>query len=170
MPSVASTVDKEHDSQHPSNNPTECSQEDFLAVLDFLHRAAALPFCVIQAEGTTKFHPTTCTCIHELHPMEGEQSPSKKLHMVAAAVCNFSLLDNKVRRQLEIRHAEEASSWVEHFNGNDGKPYCISLVTTAPYEDLAPDLDKLAALKCQQQQIRVPFVCLNAYQVIHGLG
>jgi len=156
MPFIASTVDKEHDLWHPSNNPcsrissgaTECSQEDFLAVLDFLRRAAALPSCVIQAEGTTKFHPTTCTCLHELHPVEGEQGPSEKLRMVAAVVCNYSLLNNKVRRRLEIQHAEEASSWAEHFNGNNGKPYYISLATTAPYEDLAPDLDKLAAVKC----------------------
>jgi len=178
MPSVASTVDKEQDPRRPSNNPcsripsgaTECSQEDFLAVLDFLQRAAALPSCVIQVEGITKFHPTTCTCLHELRPVEGEEGPSEKLRMVAAAVCNYSLLDNKVRRRLEIRHAEEASSYVEHFNGNDGKPYYISLATTAPYEDLAPDSDELATLKLRQQRIRAPFVCLNAYQVIHGIG
>jgi len=105
MPSVASTVDKEQDPRRPSNNPcsripsgaTECSQEDFLAVLDFLQRAAALPSCVIQVEGITKFHPTTCTCLHELRPVEGEEGPSEKLRMVAAAVCNYSLLDNKVR-------------------------------------------------------------------------
>jgi len=139
-------------------------------VLDFLNRAAARPCCVIQVEGTTKFHPTTCTCLHALRPAEGEQGPSEKLRMVAAAVCNFALLDNKVRRRLEIRHAEEASSYVEHFNGNDGKPYYISLATTAPYEDLAPDSDELAALKLRQQRIRAPFVCLNAYQVIHGIG
>jgi len=120
---------------------------DFLAILNFLYCAAVFPSCVIQVEGTTKFHPTTCTCLHELHPAERVQGPSEQLRMVAAAVCNFSLLDNKVHHWFKIQNAEEAASWEEDFNGNNRKPYFISLMTTAPYEDLVPDLDKLVALK-----------------------
>jgi len=154
MPSLADTVDKEHDARRTTNNPCrqilngkKCSQEDYLAMLSFLERAVVLPFCVIQSEGSTKYRETESTCLHVLHPTEGEQGPSEKLRMVAAAVCNFLLLQNDVRRRLKIEACASASMWEEHFNGNDGVPYFINLATTVLYKDLAPDLDELAELK-----------------------